>query len=479
MISYHCSRAAAVRVRFQNAYSRVVLQRTLRIGILFLIIWNDYFLGSPARIRDSLGIILLKVPDRCGAQKAETVQIGIRMTYLVRIASILCLMQAQTSGFSHDFSIGIIGDTQRFTHAWGGRTDLENSIPFNALTRWFKNNSDSLKIAFISHMGDVVEESNVPSQWNIAKEAMQSIKDAGVPWGISPGNHDKGSDYLDYNSNFGLSWWRENPWFGEEFPAGKSQNQFQLFSYDTTKFLWIHLENRAPPPIIAWAQSILDKHRDRKTFITTHDYISERGFAPYGDTLWNTLVRKNENIQAVFCGHHHGTSYIMRRNDAGKPVHNILVDYQDETLEDLQGATRWIEINIKENRAYSYTINPSRDNVRITAPLRPDTFIGWAADVATENPLNAHHEQEYTIDSLLRPVATFRDSNIRKEIQGFRPPWDKESLIYNMQGRRLTLSEAATQEVVIYRKRYTKAFLFRIGNGGESIKMGYHPVLVE
>lgn len=399
------------------------------------------------------------------------------MGYQIFLLALLFFLRTTSNGFSNDFTIGIIGDTQRLTYAWGGRTDVESAQRFEALTAWYKKNADSLKIGFVSHMGDLIEEPDSQIQWNVATKAMRTIRESGIPWGIAAGNHDHGNGYLQFNSNFGVEWWEGNSWYGGGYPEGKNQNQFQLVSVGTEKVLWIHLENRAKPPIISWAQSIIDKHPDRAVFVSTHDYISERGFAPYGDTLWNTLIRKNAAIQAVFCGHHYGTAYIQRRNDAGNLVHNILIDFQDETLDDLQGAVRYMEFNLKENRAYAYTINPGKNNLRITESLRPDTFEGWVAETALADEGAAHHKQEYTIDSFFTPRQSgFPKNPPRMVVTPKRMGLDPNIVIYDMKGRRLSHKELSQQEVIYYRKRYVKTFVVRFVGGGESILMGYHPV---
>lgn len=399
------------------------------------------------------------------------------MFILLRIFLLVLLIQIGLSGFPNDFTIGIIGDTQRLTHAYAGHNETENVRRFNALTQWFYKNADSLKIVFVSHMGDVVDNADQMSEWKIARTAMHTIKNAGIPWGIAPGNHDKGADYIEYNRNFGLDWWEGKPWFGGGFPAGQSQNQYQIISSDSGSLLWIHLEHQAPTASISWAQTLIDKHPEHTVFITTHDYISDMGFQPYGDTLWNALIRKNARIQAVFCGHQRGTSYIQRRNDAGNIVHNILVDYQDETLDDLHGATRWMEFNHKENRLYSYTINPAKNGVRITGTLRPDAFTGWVADSARKSVKLAHHDHEYSVDDFFgEGMAIKPQPREKRPARASRVGLDANTLVYNMQGRRLTWNRISQQEIVFYRKRYTKAFVVRFRDDGKTVLMGYYPV---
>lgn len=401
---------------------------------------------------------------------------------LLVLPLLLNLVDAGVHGgapFTNDFTLGIIGDTQRLTHAWGGRTAAENARRLNAITKWHKDHADSLKMAFISHMGDVVDNAGQADQWAAAKAAMQNIKDAGVPWGMVPGNHDVGNAYAEYNTHFPLSTWEGKAWFGGGYPAGKSQNQYQLFAHGGNRFLWLHLENKAPAAAVAWAQGILTQHADRVAFVTTHDYTSERGFEPYGESLWQSLIRKNANIVAVFCGHQFGISYVQRRNDAGKVVHNILVDYQDEADDNLQGATRWMEVNVKENKVYSYTINPGQGNLRLTAPLRPNSFTGWAADSARKSPSLAHHEQQFATSGFFTPplaAPTGIKGITRRPVPGYHPRGDASQTLYDLGGRRAVFRDPWQQEIRGALRPGARALVVRFKDGGETLLLGWYPV---
>ena len=381
--------------------------------------------------------------------------------------------------FSNDFTFGIIGDSQHLTHGWNSRDPDDQKRRFRALTQWFKDHVDSLNIIFISHVGDVVNNEDQPSQWDAAIEAMTSIREAGIPWGIAPGNHDDMDNYSYYNNAFGLDWWEGNQWFGGSYPAGKSQNQYQLFSFGLNEFLWLHLENRAPLDAVEWGQSVLDQFPNRIAFVTTHDYTSERGFETYGESLWNNLIKINTNIIAVFCGHQFGVSYILRENDAGRPVHNILVDFQNE-VQELQGATRWMEYNMEENKFYSYTITPGEDNLLYTDPIRPNSFTGWERDLWQANPELAHHETRFETGDFfgepLLPPVTVR----RERIMGYHPPEDRKTTFFDVRGRkRRDVLDLPYNNETSYKAKTTGVYLVQFKDGGKRIVFGKQSVLVE
>jgi hypothetical protein len=89
------------------------------------------------------------------------------------------------------------------------------------------------------------------------------------------------------------------------------------------------LQFQAPPSVISWAQGILDENEDTPTVLLTHDYLTEGARTEYGEILWQNLVKSNQQIFAVFCGHMHDEFDQTSTNGAGKPVFEMLADYQE------------------------------------------------------------------------------------------------------------------------------------------------------
>lgn len=96
-----------------------------------------------------------------------------------------------------DFTLVTLPDTQHYSeNADGKRGDT-----FHAQTRWIVDQRKALNIAFVSHMGDIVQNGDFggnPAEWEIADTAMRRIENPqttllshGIPWGAAPGNHDQ------------------------------------------------------------------------------------------------------------------------------------------------------------------------------------------------------------------------------------------------------------------------------------------------
>ena len=103
------------------------------------------------------------------------------------------------------FTIAVIPDTQNY---------VDNTKPqpgslsvFKAETQYLADHKDAMSLVFVTHVGDVVEHGDgtngapgntawgAGAEWDRAKCAMDILAASGMPFGMSPGNH----DYDNYN----------------------------------------------------------------------------------------------------------------------------------------------------------------------------------------------------------------------------------------------------------------------------------------
>jgi len=259
-----------------------------------------------------------------------------------------------------------------------GLPDTQNyssSFPaiFTAQTAWVVDQRAALDIRFVSHYGDIVNNADQPVQWARADESMSLLDDAGIIYGVCPGNHDitasgsSGQPYIPqpYLERFGPSRFGGRAWFGGASPSGMSS--YQYFSAGGMEFLSLHLECDTPVRELAWAQGILDENRDRPVLVTTHRYLQdaedytsgvplvssgryppiwysvEGTYTPDGiqsNEFFDWFIRKNPSIFMVNCGHFHEEYRQVSTNVAGLPVHEVLADFQD----DPNGGDGWMRI---------------------------------------------------------------------------------------------------------------------------------------
>ena len=206
--------------------------------------------------------------------------------------------------------------------------------------------------------------------------AYQILADAEMPFGVAPGNHDYdamwNSDQFppntkkspkeltrsvedigmlhvggldNFRSAFGddKPFFKGKPWYVASFRGGA--NSAQLFSAGGYEFLHFALEMQAGDEVVAWVESVMAKYPGRPTILSTHDYLDPRGERRpnpiidldrvdpdehnSADELFAKLIRKNDQIFLVLCGHHHGQSFRVDANKEGHEVYQMLADYQD------------------------------------------------------------------------------------------------------------------------------------------------------
>ena len=324
---------------------------------------------------------------------------------------------AQFSMVPTRFSLIGLPDTQNYS----------SSYPqiYTAQTNWVVDNRTPLDIRYVSHYGDITNNADQVRQWQNADASMRVLDDAGVIYGVCPGNHDvtpsggAGSAYIpeNYRQYFGPQRFDGRPWYGGASPSGMSNCTY--FSAGGIDFLQIHLDVDTPIAELAWAQGVLDANKDRPAMITTHRYLQEaeaytggvpavpngrypdiwyaaEGFYnPNGiqsEDFYQWFLRKNTNIFMVTCGHFHGEWRQQSPNVAGKPIQEVLADYQD----DPNGGNGWLRMmrfDAAANTIDVDTYSPTLQAVR-TSPKSDFTLSVNFADYALGEGLSFAAFQE-------------------------------------------------------------------------------------
>ncbi len=265
-------------------------------------------------------------------------------TRLFALTVILVCLTAPA--LSEDFVVVALPDTQNYSESY---PEL-----YDAQTQWIADNLAAQNIEFVTHLGDLVQHAATLWQWDNAKASMTTLDTAGVPYGTCVGNHDilYPGDYYDpaglnYLANFGPQFYQGQVWYRGASPSGLSN--YEIITADGREWLFLHILVETPPQELAWAQEVLNQHRDKPTMLSTHRYLFkwpvigqgrysdfqytfEPPYRPDGiqaNDLWNNFVARNKQIYMVICGHNAGEYRQVSTNSFGLPVHEILVDYQD------------------------------------------------------------------------------------------------------------------------------------------------------
>ncbi|GAB3945796.1 LamG-like jellyroll fold domain-containing protein [Corynebacterium tapiri] len=248
---------------------------------------------------------------------------------------------AENAELASRFTLGVLPDTQFYSrYATPETGDLfqkrYGSRPYETQTAWLVENSDDLNMPFVTHLGDVVDQPNIPGEWAVADEAMKVLEEAGLNYSILPGNHDLYSDTpeSEYSTTFPVSRAQQNETFQERFEKLDAESEYHIFEAEGQKFLVLALGWRAPQEALDWAQSVIDKHPDLPVILTSHEILNIDGDGEvflsedYGQHLWDDFISHNDQIFLTIGGHHHGAGHLVMQNDYGHDVINVLQDYQ-------------------------------------------------------------------------------------------------------------------------------------------------------
>ena len=282
-----------------------------------------------------------------------------------------------------EFTVVVLPDTQLYSESY--------PEIFTAQTQWIADNRASRNIVFATQSGDIINVYADTNQWGRANTSM-SILDGNVPYGISPGNHDEPTAGINENFNqyFPYARYEAEAWYGGHYGT-VNDDSFQLFSAGGVDFIILHLDFCPSAEVIAWADSVLEAHADRKAIITTHGYIDasgNRAVHSCTDTsyIWNDLIVPNDNVCLLFCGHVAG-EYTRTDVVNGRKVHQLLADYQGLSLGG-SGYLRTLRFVPAENKVYVETYSPYLDAYQTDAnsqftldlPLSPEYAILGTSD---------------------------------------------------------------------------------------------------
>jgi len=320
------------------------------------------------------------------------------------LVAIVATLLAPSRAWSRDFfTIAVIPDTQNYVD--DSRPQPRSARAFIAETAFLASHKDELRLAFVTHVGDVVQHGDgtngqpedrtwgAGAEWRRAEEAMDVLAAAGVPFAVSAGNHDYDSyDHasrskplhgsIHFRRHFGSqsAYFAGKPWYGgasNELPHNPGLSSYQTFSAGGRTFLHLSLELEPSDAVLSWAQRVIEAHAGYPTIVTTHAFLSPpadgddrrplEAAAPrlpasylkgspggWNDAqgTWEKLIARNDQIFMVICGHAwnpavQGVSVSQNVridvNDAGHLVYQVLSDYQGNTVAS-PGGDGWLRL---------------------------------------------------------------------------------------------------------------------------------------
>lgn len=199
------------------------------------------------------------------------------------------------------FQIAVLPDTQYYTALkHNGTMEM-----FEEQINWIRANKVTSKIAYVVHLGDVVDhgDDSNSTEWIRAKNELYKLEQDSIPYGVAVGNHDQ-TPYGNpaspgtnsgYGVYFGRNHMQQFPWYGGAYgSSNNSDNHYDLFSANGTDYIVLYIEYNTPNTpeysssienaVMNWADGILNTYSSRKAIIVSHS-ISGKPLDSNGDPV--------------------------------------------------------------------------------------------------------------------------------------------------------------------------------------------------
>ena len=189
-----------------------------------------------------------------------------------------------------------------------------------------------------------------------------------LPFSVVPGNHDYDALWTDpshppqpertdslktgvrhiggltgYLSAFSdqSEFFKDQAWYVDSHDGGA--DSAQLFTAGQCRFLHIGLQFDAPDASLAWAERVIRRHPGLPTIVTIHKYLDRDGSRADTPALdmsildhrdnnpqmvWDAFLSRHDQIFLVLSGHITGQGHSVDFNLNGRPVHQMMADYQ-------------------------------------------------------------------------------------------------------------------------------------------------------
>ena len=257
------------------------------------------------------------------------------------------------------FTLAVLPDTQHYYDIAKHRL----AHIFMSQTQWVRDHVFDRNIAFLIHLGDVVQGLD-DYMFQSAQEAM-NLLDGIVPYALTVGNHDFSFSLPGFsrptdkfNRYFPVKKFQSWPSFGGVFEFGKTENSFHYFSVGARKYLVLGLEYFPRDEVLDWANQIVSRHPEFQTIVFTHGHIyhdddfmgpiadpdlkamikreNSEGKLNFGKAIWEKFLSQHKNIFLVLNGHiiHNktrgkdGVGRLVKTGKQGNPVFQIGANYQ-------------------------------------------------------------------------------------------------------------------------------------------------------
>jgi hypothetical protein len=297
------------------------------------------------------------------------------------------------SGESSSFTIAVVPDTQ-LEVIRADDTRLRNR------SVWLVENQKRLNLAFMIHMGDIVEDDSPNhEQFVRARQGLAPLQAAGIPFTLTVGKHDTATTCSESAHTCGNAaasrQLRDTSVFNRYFPSrdfthlegqfetGKLDNAYSMYQAGGLEWLVLTLENWPRPEAVQWADRVVAAHPHTNVIVATHMYLTASGDISRSDGgfesgttspqyVFDHLVKRHQNIKLVFSGHTGGSTHRVDKGVNGNIIYSFL-----QTLHDPKhDPTRLVQVDTAQQTLSTRVYVSDTDKVLPGTELAYD-HIGW------------------------------------------------------------------------------------------------------
>jgi fibronectin type 3 domain-containing protein len=238
---------------------------------------------------------------------------------------------------SGDFTVVAMSDTQYTVESY--------PQIFNAQTQWAADHATdpAWNVAFLAHQGDMLRRGYSSYQAANASAALNTLNGK-VPYLADIGNHDFDNQFDDldhhissanFTANFGDA--RYQPLYGSNYGSSLDQrNKYDIITQGNQQYMVLSMEWEAEDSAIAWAQGVINAHRQLPIILTTHEYLNGSGrttspldpLGNSGENIYQKLVKPNPQIFLVLSGHTGTILHQTSLNNAGTQIFETTQDFE-------------------------------------------------------------------------------------------------------------------------------------------------------
>ncbi|MGM7721871.1 lamin tail domain-containing protein [Metabacillus sp. Hm71] len=294
-----------------------------------------------------------------------TVEVG----EFVKEAKINVLIQDEIpkSPEEYDYTFVWMSDTQYYSESYPHIYERQ--------TNWIAEKQEELKIKYVFHTGDLVDNFGQIQEWENADKYMGVLDENNIPYGVLAGNHDVdqlSNDYTQYYNYFGADRFEDKPYYGGTYK--NNRGHYDLISSNGNDFIMVYMGWGVQDEDLSWMNEVLSQYPDRKAILNFHEYLLVSGNrSPLGEKIYNQVVKPNENVIAVLSGHYHDSETLVSEIDddgdgtADREVYQMLGDYQGGP-EGGQGYMKLLHFDQDNNRIIVNTYSPYLDDYNFYDP---------------------------------------------------------------------------------------------------------------